>query len=192
MASKDIRIIKTQRALALALLTLLEKQSFPKITVNDICQEALVSRSTFYVHFEDKYMLLRFCLQEMHARLQRQLSGEDAREPFRLVLEGIQSNARVLHNLLASDLNLELAQIIQSILLSQFTEALERHADAHGELVAPIPLMASFYAAGIAGMNIWWIRQNFSIPIEEMAEYQYQLLKGMLGHNPIPPPPSHG
>lgn len=51
---QDLRIKKTQRLLALAMLTLLEKEGFSKITANDICTEAMISRSAFYSHFEDK------------------------------------------------------------------------------------------------------------------------------------------
>ena len=50
---QDIRITKTHMALSKTLMDLLEKKSFQKITVNDICQDAMVSRSTFYMHFED-------------------------------------------------------------------------------------------------------------------------------------------
>ena len=46
-----------------SLLTLLKGNPFNKITVNDVCTEALVSRSAFYANFKDKYDLLSFCLE---------------------------------------------------------------------------------------------------------------------------------
>lgn len=42
-----------------ALLTLLEKKDFEYITIKEICDVAGVNRSTFYLHYENTYDLLR-------------------------------------------------------------------------------------------------------------------------------------
>ncbi|WP_436862509.1 TetR/AcrR family transcriptional regulator [Staphylococcus caeli] len=65
MNEKDLRVIKTKRALSHSLYTLLEKQSFTSITVNQICNEALTHRTTFYKHFYDKYDLLTYLITEI-------------------------------------------------------------------------------------------------------------------------------
>ena len=54
----DLRIKKTKRILFDALIRLMAKKNFEKIKVSDICEEALINRSTFYAHYEDKYDLL--------------------------------------------------------------------------------------------------------------------------------------
>ena len=46
-------------ALKASLLDLLQKRSFAKISVYDLCSHASVSRSAFYANFEDKYELLK-------------------------------------------------------------------------------------------------------------------------------------
>ena len=51
----DLRIIKTHKALCEAFAELLETKSFEDITVNELCDKALVRRPTFYKHFADKY-----------------------------------------------------------------------------------------------------------------------------------------
>ena len=59
MANKnDLRIIKTKKVLFDTLLKLMKQKNFEKIKVSDICDEALINRSTFYAHYEDKYELL--------------------------------------------------------------------------------------------------------------------------------------
>ncbi len=37
-----------------------EKMRFSKITVDQICEKAMVHRSTFYKHFDDKFRLLEY------------------------------------------------------------------------------------------------------------------------------------
>ena len=55
---QDKRTIKTERAIREAAMTLLKRKALADITVNDICEAALISRNTFYGHYADKYLLL--------------------------------------------------------------------------------------------------------------------------------------
>ena len=54
----NIQYLRTDRAIQSALLSLLGKKSFEKITVQDILDETPVSRATFYKHFHDKYEIV--------------------------------------------------------------------------------------------------------------------------------------
>ncbi|PHK48904.1 TetR/AcrR family transcriptional regulator [Staphylococcus edaphicus] len=65
MNEKDLRVIKTKRALSQNFFSLLEKQEFSSITVNQICNAALIHRTTFYKHFYDKYDLLIYLITEL-------------------------------------------------------------------------------------------------------------------------------
>lgn len=56
--TQDVRKIKTERDLQVAFVQLLATTGFRHITVADICQASLTSRSTFYAHYLDKYDLL--------------------------------------------------------------------------------------------------------------------------------------
>ena len=64
MKETDLRVIKT-KALSSSLLQLLEQQLFQTITVNLICDNALVHRTTFYKHFYDKYDLLEYLFNQL-------------------------------------------------------------------------------------------------------------------------------
>ena len=65
----DLRIIKTNKVLFDALLQLMKEKTFEEIKVSDICNKALVNRSTFYAHFNDKYELLVAMLEETKLNL---------------------------------------------------------------------------------------------------------------------------
>lgn len=49
---------RTDRDITNALLSVMERKSFEKITVQDILDEAMINRSTFYQHFTDKFAIL--------------------------------------------------------------------------------------------------------------------------------------
>ena len=46
---------RTDKAIMQALVSLLKRKSFDKITVQDILDETPVTRATFYAHYRDKY-----------------------------------------------------------------------------------------------------------------------------------------
>jgi AcrR family transcriptional regulator len=52
-----------------ALMTELSQRSFEEITVKEICERAMVHRSTFYKHYEDKYALLEQGVRQMYDEL---------------------------------------------------------------------------------------------------------------------------
>ena len=60
---EDIRIIRTKRDLADSLLQLLETKSFDKISVKEICENALISKLTFYNNFKNKEELMTFVFE---------------------------------------------------------------------------------------------------------------------------------
>ena len=62
----DLRIRRTHKLLWNSLFELMtqSKQKYSTITINQICDRAMVHRTTFYKHFEDKDALLAFDLND--------------------------------------------------------------------------------------------------------------------------------
>ena len=66
---KDLRVQRTYILLKEAFFKLLAKKPFEEIKVNDICNLAMIHRTTFYHHFQDKYDLLEFCIHDIEQEL---------------------------------------------------------------------------------------------------------------------------
>ena len=69
----DLRIVKTKKVLFDTLLKLMRQKNFDKIKISDICDEALINRSTFYAHYEDKYELLDDFIEDLKISLLKDL-----------------------------------------------------------------------------------------------------------------------
>src|SRR5438128_5231066 len=63
--SVDRRILKTRLALRDALLALLATKSWDEISIQEICHQANVGRSTFYLRYQGKEDLLEESLNDL-------------------------------------------------------------------------------------------------------------------------------
>ncbi len=71
---QDLRILKTNIALKKALIELMGTIGFDKITVQNLTKQAMVSRTTFYLHYQDKYDLLDKVVEEMFFDIQKMVA----------------------------------------------------------------------------------------------------------------------
>ncbi len=167
---------KTRYLLKEALMRLLEKNSFRRIAVGDICREAMVSRSSFYGHFSDKYELLEYCLNEILEQQTRGGAGYTLEQKLLIMLGDIQDNSRTLHNIFMADIDPEIIQMFERIfkrIVNAWLEQKKYIGEAEKEALR---MTAAFYAGGLANVVICWVREKFSTPKEEVARSQSRLL----------------
>ncbi|MBE6088523.1 MAG: TetR/AcrR family transcriptional regulator [Clostridium beijerinckii] len=61
----DLRVIKTRANIKKTFIELLSKKNFNEITIQNILDQALINRSTFYKHYSDKYELSEQLIDEV-------------------------------------------------------------------------------------------------------------------------------
>ena len=82
---EDLRVRRTYKLLSDALIELMKKKEFEKISVSDICSLAMVHRTTFYTHFTDKYDLLRYVMRKIEKPfddIRPDITGKDGYKHF--------------------------------------------------------------------------------------------------------------
>lgn len=62
--SNNPQFLRTDKAILQAMVSLLKKKSFEKITIQDILDETPVTRATFYAHYHDKYEVVEKMLDQ--------------------------------------------------------------------------------------------------------------------------------
>ncbi|QOX64577.1 TetR family transcriptional regulator [Anoxybacterium hadale] len=175
----DLRVRRTYKLLSQALLSLLLERSFEEIFVTDICERAMVHRTTFYKHFEDKYHLLDFCVQELIRTFEGDgthlYSAETMKEYYmgliRKSLEYMADNKELFltgilragNNSVLPMLNLSVNNLIQTKL--QENEKLGVYHKI------PNPVIAQFYSGALISASIWWLENDTPISIDEMVHY---------------------
>jgi AcrR family transcriptional regulator len=173
-----MKSLQTKKILAEHLISMLENQSFKKITVNDICQHAMISRSAFYLHFEDKYSLLSYCMEMELLRWAKVMQCSDFHSYLVFVLNEILKKRNFYNNTFVSAQDSELYAMFYTLFSRFFTAGLEKLLDQGQTLPYPVSIISAFYVGGITCSIIQWIKKDFSISVEEMARCQENLLYG--------------
>lgn len=172
----DMRIKKTQRALITALQVLLEKQSFDKITVNDLCAEAMISRSAFYSHFEDKFDLLRAAMKTSVCERLENAGQMDLRGRIQELLTHFGNDSRILMNVISSGYHQEILTIVHESLQSGLEMSIENGELSAEQIEVPLDLFTLYYSTGISSLVLYWLEKNKPYSIEEMADYFITLI----------------
>lgn len=162
---KDRRILNTERKLCEALLLLLQKESFDKITVQTLCSKAKIRRATFYNHFADKYDLLKFMINQLRLEMQEQTDLAD--KSGEAYIAGLFPKAMEFfreHEVLIQSVAKSTAlPIVLEILTDSIYQNMLLHLD-DGYRCDEIrkETMASFYAGGIVHTLLNWSTGAFA------------------------------
>ena len=94
--------IRTHKAICNALVNLLKEKAFEKITVQDILDEAPVTRTTFYKHYHDKYEVAEYLQQNfisMQREMVKEMEAKDFNDYQSIVIKYIQKHLDTLRAL---------------------------------------------------------------------------------------------
>ena len=170
---------ETKDLLADTLLSLLESKPFPKITVNELCTKSMIVRSTFYLHFHDKYELLSYCLNRISKEWDAVMEARPPKDFFIVFLNTCEEKGTLFCNLFQTD-NAELIELFYQFINRHIAKCLNEKASKGSLLPGPVDSVSAFYGSGLIGMTMRWIKSNYNLPKEVLAACQFRLLKDIL------------
>lgn len=80
MNKNESKYFKSAEKMHNALITLLNKKDFELITVKEICELAEVNRSTFYLHYDNSYDLLKETIEAVYKDFFSRFSADGHKE----------------------------------------------------------------------------------------------------------------
>lgn len=176
----DLRIYKTYKALHDAFNEILECKSFEELTINELCDTAMIRRATFYSHFADKYEYFNFYLSELREEFSAKVSVHtDLSDPIaycKQMLKEIFKFVRTHNHILERAKNSTLMSFLYQSLQEQITQELEYIfiASYKKKLTPELQLKISFYAGGLINAIYWWLNNPTTLDEDSIVE---QLMK---------------
>ncbi len=171
----DLRIRKTKKLLMEALIELLEKKPFSEIKLNEICERAMVHKTTFYSHFKDKYDLLKYSIQTIQKDMLEKLPiTQNVLDYYielaKLYMTNIKENENLYRQLLSNDID----NLCTNILINMFIKDLEKNIK---EEQIPIYYVATFYVHGVFAIINDWFKRGMKETEESIIEYIKKLIE---------------
>jgi AcrR family transcriptional regulator len=176
----DRRVRRTHKLLHDALISLLLKQNYDSITVQDILDRADVGRSTFYTHFDDKDELLISGTDELRATLltavERERRSEKRHEGViafsRAMFEHASGYREVYHALLHTSAWPVVRERLQKVL----DEIIRREAKTEivklrqPESDIPVDLFVHYLNATFFAVLTWWLDRRSRLTPAQIDE----------------------
>ena len=176
----DLRVIKTKNAIYDALVNLLRDNIFEEIKVSDICKKALINRSTFYAHFEDKYDLFMSFIDDLSTSFSEELKGisenltvrEYYLELIKTFLNHIEGKEDIYRSIMINNRNSIMMDMIYDTINDDINRRIEKSIRG-----VPGEIVSSFYLGAVVNVGVEWFKNGKAYTKEEIFEYLEKLIK---------------
>lgn len=180
---EDLRVIKTKKCLYEAILNIMKEKPFENIKVSDICTKACVNRSTFYTHFEDKYMLLDSLIHNLSENLVEELSKnknistskEYYIELIKLLMNHMEDKKEIYMSIMINNRNSIAMDMVYDTVNEDITKRLEQTSSATKKAV-PAEFRAKFYLGAIIHIGFEWLKTKNRYKREDIITYLDELI----------------
>ena len=174
---KDLRVQRTYILLKEAFFKLLAKKPFEEIKVNDICNLAMIHRTTFYHNFQDKYDLLDFCIQDIKQELIDNINKKSYKNIQEFysnlvtsLLEYIADKKNVFINILRHNSKSSLTEVFLDTCVDYISSRLTNEYQQGIYPVADIDVISHFYSGAVLSTIVWWLESNSSMSEAELCD----------------------
>ena len=169
---------KTKIFLSNALIDLLEEKTFDSIKVVEICDKAMVHKTTFYNHFEDKYELLNYSLLRIHKEIiDKAIKNEGIIEYYlsiaKCYIKYIKDNPKLFKSIISDgDNNVELRMFHKL-----YVKDIEAAINKNKLYDVPSNYVANFYVDGVFSLISEWFITGMKEDESTILSYIEKLIK---------------
>lgn len=176
----DLRVKKTKNALYNTLMELMKAKSFEEIKVSDICNAALINRSTFYAHYNDKYELLKDAIdnlknsliEELNKNVKTSNTKEYYLEMISILLNHIEEKRSIYQQIMLNNRNSIMVDILYDVLDHDITSKIKK---TKREKI-PGEIIAKFYIGAVFNVGLIFLKNEKKYSKQEILEYLNRLI----------------
>jgi AcrR family transcriptional regulator len=175
----DPRILRTRSLLSQAFLDAMQEKGFQAVSVQDITRRAGVNRTTFYLHFADKYALVQHSIsQSFRGEIEKRMLNA-----CRFSLENLRSLIVAVGEFIlfasahCASPDGQFEALVETQVKQQVQELLEVWLD----LAPSAGKTATAASWAVYGLALQWSREKKRPPVEVFASETLPLIAAILG-----------
>ncbi|MDO5516133.1 MAG: TetR/AcrR family transcriptional regulator [Clostridium sp.] len=181
MSENDLRKVKTLESIDNSLLNNLNSLTFTKITVDSLCKDARINRSTFYKYYKDKYDLLDKYIDRILNEFSSNVKTEFIcaapsnvecsvyHANFKKLLIIMNKNKSIYKILWTASIDRHLYNEMTSIVQNNIVQDLNANFKLDSNKKDYASLFASIFASNLMTVVNWWFLNDDHISIDEVV-----------------------
>lgn len=181
----DLRVRRTRLSIQNAFIELTIEKNFNSVTITDITDRAMVNRSTFYRHFQDKYDLLDKYMDDLYHLLDpsKEASPEEYDSPptgLIQMMEHLQVHSDFYSSMLGPQGYLPFAEKIREYIERRIGRSLPIDISQQSPGQPPLDMILSSISNAAIGSIRWWLDNGTPYTPLQMATWLVQLSNSYL------------
>ncbi len=177
MNEDDLRVKRTKLFICRAFDELITERAFSKISVKELCERAMVNRSTFYRYFTDKYDLflyrIKSFLRDVEAEARAEAASDDLSEYFKKIICGtieyIDKNRTLFESIAKDARSAEVLIELEAYVERRVTDSLKLQEKRGMRLCAKPEIVSLCFCETCFTLLLRWLRREIKLNAEEAA-----------------------
>lgn len=183
----DLRVMRTHKMILDAFFHLVEEKGYDCLTIQDIADEAMINRATFYAHFKDKQDLYEQIFDFAVNAFTSVIDSEQIIVSNRLKVQQIETllthiyinihqNKNFFLTIMDGSSNEILRKKLAEIIYEKYEDILLRLKITENDIEVPIDFIIEYMTSIFVGTLHWWITSNTDMSPNHLARLVIKLV----------------
>ena len=188
---EDLRVKRTRKLITQAFISLLRRKKFEKISIQEIADDAMINRATFYAHYADKQDLYDSLIDDFLFDFTKVLDDgtlidgvnvyvaeiEDVLTKF---YDFVRENPEVAQMIIDKSQDAKFTQHFVDILSERYTELFDKLEVREQDVTVPTDFVISYITSILVGTLKWWTTSPNNMKSKDFAHLIIKLISN--GH----------
>ncbi len=187
MKKTDLRVQRTNKLIVDAFIHLVEKKGYEQVTVQDIADEAMINRATFYAHYKDKQDLYERIFDLALDSFSEILSSEDIVQGNRIRLKNVETTMTAIFQHIHDNRQFYLTimdgsaievirQKLGVLLPMRYAEIFSSLRITESDIDVPLDFVIEYITSIFVGTLHWWLTAETTMPPNQLAKLVIKLV----------------
>ncbi|MBM7689688.1 TetR family transcriptional regulator [Enterococcus ureilyticus] len=183
----DLRVKRTHKMIIEAFFLLVEEKGYDSITIQDIADEAMINRATFYAHFKDKQDLYEqifdFAVDAFTSVIDTEqiiVSNRIKVKQIEFLLThiyvNIQKNKNFFLTIMDGSSNELLRKKLADIIYEKYADIFSKLKITENDIEVPIDFIIEYMTSIFIGTLHWWITSDTDMSPNHLARLVIKLV----------------